>query len=262
MSATRFFLLFAFAMGFFSCTEPLPPKVFYQPFGNRHANFKRALYQHFEVDDSVSYMVDFDRKSKLNHLILQNGDTAFTALLTKKGNYWVVSEKCNNGYAIWGFQAEKSALKGWTHRESIKRAIEKRFTEDGYTHAKDSSFLVMDETIVMEVLEKELINAPTVPFLRVENEENEVLLNDSTPERPLQKFYPNPASDLLNLELLEEQTYQAKLYNSKGKEVFSETWEGKEITLQIQSLEQGNYILAIMEGSGLVLDQERIVIAR
>ena len=212
MRATRFFLLFAFAMGIWSCAEPQPePKVFYQPFGNRHVNFKRALYQHFIVNDSITYLVDYDRKTKLNQLILDNGDTAFSALLTKKGGFWVVSEKSNNGYSIWGFQAEKNALKGWTHRESIKRAIEKRFTDDGYSHAKDSSFLVMDETIIMEVIEKELINAKTVPFLRVENEESEGFLNDSLPERPLQKFYPNPASNALNLELLEDQAYQAKL---------------------------------------------------
>lgn len=263
MRATRFFLLSAFAMGIWSCTEPTPnPKVFYQPFGNRHIDFKQALYKRFAVDDSITYQVDYDRKSKLNQLILENGDTAFSALLTKKGDYWLVSEKQSNGYSIWGFQAKKNLLKGWTHRESIKRAIEKKFTDEGYTHSKDSSFLVMDETIVMEVLQRELINAASIPFFRIENEIDEAFSRDSKPERHLQKFYPNPSSYILNLEMLEDQSYQAKLYNSKGMDVFSEAWVGNHTSLKVQGLDQGNYILAIMDGAGLVLDQERIVIAR
>jgi hypothetical protein len=79
----------------------------------------------------------------------------------------------------------------------------------------------------------------------------------------LEKVYPNPAVDLLNINLKETGSYLVTLFSLNGKVVFETQFSGSTFVLNIpHSIVSGNYILRLYEINTTLMNAEKIVISR
>jgi hypothetical protein len=60
--------------------------------------------------------------------------------------------------------------------------------------------------------------------------------------------FPNPATEVLNIELNEHFSGKVMIYNSLGSVVMEENINGTQSQLNISALASGNYIYRLMEG--------------
>ena len=67
-----------------------------------------------------------------------------------------------------------------------------------------------------------------------------------TPIRTL--LYPNPTSDIINLEINEKTNY--KILNINGQSILQGTLENHESTLNVRTLNEGSYMLLLKSDSG------------
>lgn len=74
-------------------------------------------------------------------------------------------------------------------------------------------------------------------------------------------FYPNPASDIINIQASEEGNYEITLYNQLGLAVVSIKMEGTQYSIDIRKLTSGVYQLLILD-NGELLKIEKIVIIK
>jgi hypothetical protein len=79
----------------------------------------------------------------------------------------------------------------------------------------------------------------------------------------LKKVYPNPASDVLNIELSTKNDYTIALMDYSGKVIASESIEGLKTSLQIPlGTPNGKYVLRVIRNEDAELNAEEVVIQR
>jgi hypothetical protein len=75
------------------------------------------------------------------------------------------------------------------------------------------------------------------------------------------KAYPNPSTDVLNLELNEHFAGKVMVYNSLGSLVMEENINGTQSQLNTSTLASGNYIYKLM-GANTIFAQGKFVVVK
>ena len=255
-----------------ACQEKAPSIPFDSAYGNRYVNLKRAIHKEFVVNDSLIYEVRYDRKKKLNTVrSLPNLDTVFQAHVCKFENIWVCSEpQETGGYDIWAFQKDGAEIIGWKERSAISYELQKESLLQRGKSKADSNFLKMNEEFVGKKLSEMLASITPQSVERFRDEEagefdDDFEANDDqdvmVSERLIHQIYPVPVNSILTLELIDEGDYNAVIYNLKGQQVFEQSFRGDLVEFNLESLENGKHILALLNNAGIVVDQESIYIS-
>lgn len=267
MKNTFLFTLFSATLLLSACTDIESSIPFESTYGSRFVNLKRAIYKDFIVNDSLIYEVRYDRKLKLNTVrSYPDMDTIFQAHVSKHNDYWICSEpQSEGGFKIWGFKKEDEQITGWSERNKTSFILHNNSLTEVGKSALDSSLLIMDEPFIEANIEKLLAQYEPIPVERYtyDKGEEEELIETDTPvsERLIHQLYPVPVKTSLSLELIDEGNYTAVIYNLKGQQVFEESFSGDLVEFNLEHLENGKHILALLNNLGVVVDQESIYIS-
>lgn len=98
----------------------------------------------------------------------------------------------------------------------------------------------------------------TFDYIRIVEGTTPIVTNVIDVENDLMSMYPNPASDLVNIQL-NKKDLTVSVLNYLGQEVKNVSVEGTEIALDISVLETGLYFLQIKDEEG-ILQVERLVV--
>lgn len=80
-------------------------------------------------------------------------------------------------------------------------------------------------------------------------------------DRIVQKVYPNPATDIVNIVLINSGLHSITLSDLTGKVILTDYTNTKEVTINIPSgIKRGNYVLSIIRNEDLQMCTEQIVI--
>ena len=77
-------------------------------------------------------------------------------------------------------------------------------------------------------------------------------------------FFPNPASDRLNIQIQQEGQHVISLVNIKGQEVYrSQNLDGAvRNEINLVDLESGIYLIQIFDSNGLGIHQEKVIVKK
>ena len=123
----------------------------------------------------------------------------------------------------------------------------------------------MDELFIEASIEKHLAQCKPTSLARYSHDKREEKepTENATPvsESLIHQIYPVPVKTNLSLELIDEGNYIAVIYNLKGQQVFKESFSGDLVEFNLEHLENGKHILALLNNLGVVVDQESIYIS-
>ncbi|MGB1031828.1 MAG: T9SS type A sorting domain-containing protein, partial [Flavobacteriales bacterium] len=186
-------------------------------------------------------------------------------------NMWVCSEpQKNGGFSIWAFQKEENEITGWKERSAISYDLQQQSLPIHGKSKVDSNFLEMNEEFVEKKLSKMLASIIPQSVERFRDDEAGEFDDDYeatddqdtlVSERLIHQIYPVPVNSILTLELIDEGEYNAVIYNLKGQQVFEQSFRGDLVEFNLESLENGKHILALLNNAGVVVDQESIYIS-
>lgn len=271
MKNTPPYFVFCLILVLLSCQEQSPSHSFDAPYGGRFVNLKRAIHKEFIINDSLTYEVQYDRKTKLNTVRLTPSfDTVFQAHVAKFNQFWICSEpNPSGGYDLWGFVKDGDVISGWNEREFTSYSLQASAFKDLKKSASDSTLLAMNESYVEEKLVELISSMPAVSvekfrgeIINEESENSESLIEQATEsEKLIHAIYPVPVKNALTLELIDEGEYSCVIYNLRGKQVFEQTFVGDLVEFNLESLDNGKHILALLNSAGVVIDHESIYIS-
>lgn len=110
----------------------------------------------------------------------------------------------------------------------------------------------IEETIEEEIIEEEAIE--TTPEIRIEETETEL-------EEVGTLVFPNPTSDVVNVQMNEDGDYTYNVYDLDGRMVFNDRFQGSQLELNFSGEERGTYIINIYSSDELV-HSGRIIVSR
>ncbi len=289
-----FFLLFFGLMLFCACDHngAENPKVrFERPFDQRRMSLKRILHERFKFQgDTNIYKVDFERRTKLNHLIhLNTGDTILHCFVSKNDDLWVVSEPLDSlGYLIWAFKTEDDRVYAWGSRQAQHWALIAPFAQEGVFHAEAGVQIVptqeeqllstlrkvilpnSTDALVIERLSRRDVRQALQDELTESSDEDELdeaqeMPSEDAPQQEqsaIVNVYPQPAKTGLKLEMANSGDYLIKCFDMNGAPFREFNKSGSTLSLDVSNWDNGNYILAVFNADGLLLDQKKVVVGR
>lgn len=291
-----FFLVFFGLMLFCACDQidPEKPKVrFEKPFDQRRVNMKRVLHERFRFEgDTNIYLVKFERRTKMNNLInLSTGDTVFRGFVSNNDDLWVVSEPVDDlGYLVWGFRTKDDFVYAWGTRLVQHQSLSTPLAAEGVLDVASGVILApTKEEQILSTLRKDLLPAyqKGMRFERLSRadvrqalkdddddeddadpsnesfmQDEEVSVMNSEVKKTVAKVYPQPAKTALTLEMVNSGDYVIKCFDMSGTHFQDFEKTGSILSLNVSDWENGNYILAIFNADGLLLDQKKVVIGR
>lgn len=288
-----FFLLFFGLMLLVACDNvdlEKPTTRFERPFDQRRVSLKRILHERFKFQgDTNIYKVDFERRNKMNRLInLNTGDTVMQGFVSNNDDLWVVSEPLDSmGYLIWGFKTADDLVYAWGSRLEQHKALSSTYTSEGVLDIESGVLIVpTKEEQILATLRKELLPAYTEGVLierlsrsdvrealetnteadsrevDIDEHEEEVLDLNTQEQNSIVNIYPLPAKTELKLEMASSGDYLIKCFDMNGAPFRDFEKSGSTLTLDVSDWANGNYILAVFNSDGLLLDQQKVVVGR
>lgn len=288
-----FFLLFFGLMLLVACDNVDPEKPttrFERPFDQRRVSLKRILHERFKFQgDTNIYKVDFERRNKMNRLInLNTGDTVMQGFVSNNDDLWVVSEPLDSmGYLIWGFKTADDLVYAWGSRLEQHKALSSTYTSEGVLDIESGVLMVpTKEEQILATLRKELLPAYTEGALierlsrsdvrealetnteadsrevDIDEHEEEALDLNTQEQNSIVNIYPQPAKTELKLEMTSSGDYLIKCFDMNGALFRDFEKSGSTLTLDVSDWANGNYILAVFNSDGLLLDQQKVVVGR
>ena len=110
---------------------------------------------------------------------------------------------------------------------------------------------------VLAVTPDSILSVQNINGLSLES--NEITLSITTGINDINdlttNIYPNPVSNVLNIELQETSNYTIRLTNLLGKEFIVKEFNGSSITIDVSQLEKAVYILRISNGKAITTKQ-------
>ena len=61
------------------------------------------------------------------------------------------------------------------------------------------------------------------------------------------KTYPNPTTDIINLEMLKEGNYTVYIFATDGKMIFNDDFNSTKMTIDLSQYERGNYVVKVID---------------
>ena len=95
-----------------------------------------------------------------------------------------------------------------------------------------------------------------------EDETKEDELDDQKQQQELAKMtvFPNPSTEVVNVNLPEEGKYILELFDLTGKRLFKETVRSSQYQFTVSDLAKGTYVLKVLNVSTMKVDSERLVV--
>ncbi|MDB2363744.1 T9SS type A sorting domain-containing protein [Flavobacteriales bacterium] len=72
--------------------------------------------------------------------------------------------------------------------------------------------------------------------------------------------FPNPSTEVVNVNLPEEGKYILELFDLTGKRLFKETVRSSQYQFTVSDLAKGTYVLKVLNVSTMKVDSERLVV--
>lgn len=116
---------------------------------------------------------------------------------------------------------------------------------------------------IIELCNKNGIKANLFPVLVTPFKAETFVEYSDQHDKIIEKLYPNPVKNRLNISLKEGGNYTVTLMDLTGKVVISEQTKNKEIVLDIpEDVASGNYVLRVLRNSDFQMNAERVIITK
>lgn len=286
-------LLIGCALCICSCSEegfiihPPISTFFNGPIPKRAKNLTFILGKEFTLvspysdNDSTSFVVDFDRKTRRSTIVeKRQTDTVFSGLVHKHKDLYFFGQKVAD--TTWLYHAsyiDNDFVIGLAESHQQHRLIDEFFRK-----------LVNDSTLSGDPL-RELITFDGLGRISVAPDKKSLfaMLSDTVAHFPkhklvgqkfdvfdlsqadstshtadissvIEQVYPNPADDILTVRVNTEGAYELRLIDSNGKMVLHQTSTEMQKVINTASIPSGAYTFNVSRLNGEVLDAVKIVV--
>ena len=125
--------------------------------------------------------------------------------------------------------------------------------------SKDVNGDAVTNDVAYKVFVLSIADGTNTTINNLSSESNEVTLTtieDNIVElEMISKIYPNPASDILNIELQKNDNYTVKLMDLSGKVLITNQFEGRSVIISVNQLPKADYLLSIDNGHATITKQ-------
>jgi hypothetical protein len=249
---------------FFGC-EDKSSVVFENPLKGRLINLTDKIDVPFKVireGDTITYNVFYDDLSKLNYLVKSESDTVFVGTVTKRNELFLLNRKLDNGkFLIHAIKFNDSTVIGleteWIQNNIIKTELD----SGNYTELIiDTSSNITLETnkrkgkeifrLVIEKLTPEKLISPNSITYEDNKLKDTTDINEKkeliTDNKIVNKVYPNPFIDFINVELVEKAPYVFHIFDAKGQHLKTVKLNTDDIKINLPNLKSGQYLLKVI----------------
>lgn len=247
---------------FFGCDDDV---VFEEPVKGRLIDLSKKINTPFKIirdGDTITYTVFYDDLSKLNYLIKSEKDTVFVGTVTKRNELFLLNRKLDNGkFYIHAIKFTDSTVIGleteWLQNNIIKTELD----NDNFSELIiDTSSNITLETnkrkgkeifrLVIEKLTPEKLISPNSITYEDNKLKDTTDINEKkeliTDNKIVNKVYPNPFIDFINVELVEKAPYVFHIFDAKGQHLKTVKLNTDDIKINLPNLKSGQYLLKVI----------------
>ncbi len=268
----RTYLTLFFTLVLCGCDDSkiIPNVSFDSPFPKRQKNLSYILGEKFTFvseDDTQTVKVSFDSKTRFNYLInTKTGDTLSRCWVSKFRQLYYFTEQLNDtSYWIYAVSITDTEIKGlqsgWEQMLALQGEIDKgNFSElvkyqDSIKHITRLTF---NKTTLRNFYKTLIDSLPTVKIINVIEDNKEINQTDtitaSTSKEDLEQgasivknFYPNPATEIFNIEFVEEGHFKIYVNDASGKTVKSTEVNSDRTIISLTGMKPGTYYVKTIE---------------
>lgn len=255
-----------------SCTgipesEPHFPLIkFKDPVKKRSVNLTNYFPEEFILQSNgkeEKYRVEFERKTRLSHLIKNQDDTVFSGTAIKIKDKFIINQQNMRGdYSIFAITINDTAIKGITTESAQMEALTILYMYDYFTptwtDSLDNKLISINKKQADTLFDKVLEKIPFQKYVeikekdvtiiqeRVAEQEGADIENNKTNSKI--KTWPTKVHNVLHIESGE--TYKNmsfQIISTSGKVEKKGTLYANEISVDCSDLVSGNYFIIINE---------------
>lgn len=281
------FLLSSLLIGFLACnnieTSQSIDITYDSPFPKRSQNLKLFLGDQITLkngNDTITFTIDYDRKTKISTIFYEpDHDTIFNGSASRYKGLIFLNQKINDtAYYIYALEIENNTIKGltsyWSQMNDIVEYLDLDKFKSIVMYRNDSTHVIRltpDKKTLKELYGIVLYHTPADTILEFEDNFDIEMMKDtirnissdlkmiSNEKELVTSYYPNPVSNKMTIELSKSSEYYLKVFDIKGQLVMSSEFTSNMYELEMTGVAKGNYIIAIFDEEGLVLDKFEIV---
>ncbi len=232
--------------------------------------------------DTITIQIDYNRKMKTNTLInLHNMDTIFHGFVSKYRGLFYMTEKINDStYWIGAIDIKFDSIKG------LGRIREQMCDLDDYLDTNANSELIqLNDTVngiyrlfpdkknlkrIYPLLINKYTNFKIISENYIEDEDFQIIENivnlninsdfEIVSNNIIESYYPNPATDKLQIDFRKKDEYYVQLIDRNGKIILSKRINDYSLNLNLEGLNSGFYILRTYLVNEKIVENKKLII--
>lgn len=149
------------------------------------------------------------------------------------------------------------------NQTSFRKESKKIILVIGDAPSLEDSLSTQNRKSIIDLCTKNEIKANLFPVLVTPYKAETFIEYSKESVKIIEKVYPNPIKDRVNITLKKEGDYTVTIMDLTGKVIVSEKAKSKDIVIELpEDVKNGSYVLRVLRDADYVMNAERIIISK